>query len=327
MKRGRVPFQYAARRVARPANSGPFSTLIEDGALRPIMTLWRSRATGNPVNEVSTTVVRHSLVNLSAGARQRIRRLFVKASATKSMDWLSSGRRATTNGVRSLCAIRLRSRLRTSRRRLAVESTCALVVDLPAFAAQQDVNALIAIAPLRRRDLMDALPQTLRGCSPGSISKERAREFFQPAGTRQTQLALRHQDPDRLVPCLRAYHFQPSMSFRTALSTVASANSRSSLRYSCSSSFSRSASGTSNLSVLGLPAVDRRLRDPVPPEDFAQTLRGIDFLEVADDLLRAVLPLLQRLPSKLGQTLVQSRTKLGAGQKEPGKTTRSPARD
>ena len=71
----------------------------------------------------------------------------------------------------------------------------------------------------------------------------------------------------RRAPTLRRvahpYHFFHRSSFNAALSSMDSASSFLSLRFSSSSVLSRFASDTSKPPYLGLPVVQRRFRDPV----------------------------------------------------------------
>jgi hypothetical protein len=72
--------------MAFEVSSVPLSLTIMQGKLRSSAIRSSSRATRNPVSDVSTTRPRHSLVKSSTSVRMRKRRPLTKVSATKSSD-------------------------------------------------------------------------------------------------------------------------------------------------------------------------------------------------------------------------------------------------
>src|SRR5580700_6624173 len=125
-----------------------------------------------------------------------------------------------------------------------VQPVRALTVDRPAFAPQQNMDASITIAALHRRDLFDPRTYSAALRSPAAIAVQRARDKYQPARARHTEVPFRHQHGHRFAPRLRAHHFRPCKSFSAAFSSSASASSLFSLLFSASSSLSRRASDT-----------------------------------------------------------------------------------
>src|SRR5580704_10823635 len=200
-----------------------------------------------PVIEVSTSRATHSRVQSSTIARHRSRRPSANPSDTKSIDQL----RLAAVGCGWLWQRLAFKRsyaftLATPHRKTGfpVQPVRALTVDRPAFAPQQNMDASIAVAALHRRDLFDPRTYSAALRSPAAIAVQRARDKYQPARARHTEVPFRHQHGHRFAPRLRAHHFRPRRSFRAALSSSASASSLLSLLFSASSSLRRLASDT-----------------------------------------------------------------------------------
>src|SRR6185503_17399946 len=119
-----------------------------------------------------------------------------------------------------------------------------LVVHGPTLPSKQHLDAPVAVAALLRGELGNAALELKRRRAAAPIAIQRARDPHQPTSTRHAQTALGGEDPHRLAPGLRAYHFRPRRSFSAEISSTWSATMRLSLAFSASSSRSRRSSAT-----------------------------------------------------------------------------------
>lgn len=118
---------------------------------------------------------------------------------------------------------------------LAVEPAEALVVHPHPLALQQPLQAPIAKPPPLGRQGTQALSNR-RVVRPGrSIPEAGAIHPQKPAGAPLAQAVRRHRVLHRPSPCRRLQKFPEAMSFKAALSSIASASSFFSLRFSSSS--------------------------------------------------------------------------------------------
>ena len=91
---------------------------------------------------------------------------------------------------------------------LVVKPPDPLVIRLPTFTAQQNMDAPIAVAPFERCYFLHALGQRYIARTLTFISEQRSRDAYQPAGPGDTHTALGHQRPDRFAFGLRACYFR-----------------------------------------------------------------------------------------------------------------------
>src|SRR5216684_1569458 len=197
----------AQRSTATLVSSVPLSLTMTLGVPRSSVSWSSSRTTRTPPSEVSTTRVRHSRLKSSTTPRMRKRRPSLSVSETKSSD----------------------------QRWL--------------IASGRIIGARVPIARLRPpllRQLAQALTQCRIVCAPGLIAPYRMIDPDQPACPPLTQPVLLDQPVHREAPCRRPHTFFPSRSLSAALSSIASASSFLSRRFSSSSDFNRRASDTSN---------------------------------------------------------------------------------
>ncbi len=109
-----TPVWYAQVSSACPSNSGPWSTVIDNGNPRVSDSRSRTATTRFPVSDVSTSRTRHSRLQSSTITRQRSRRPSHSPSEMKSIDQLRFTVDGFGNGFRSKSPIRLRFRRRTA---------------------------------------------------------------------------------------------------------------------------------------------------------------------------------------------------------------------
>ena len=102
------------------------------------------------------------------------------------------------------------------------------------------------------------------------------------------------------------HQFFDNSSFSAALSSIASAKSFFSLPFSSSSDFSRFASETVRPAVLGLPVVQRRIRDAVLAGEIASLRTKLVLLQNRDDLLFRKSAALHQSVLSSGRTLIPS---------------------
>src|SRR5208282_4003837 len=129
---------------------------------------------------------------------------------------------------------------------LAVQPIELLAVQHVAFPFQQPAQAPIAEAAPLRGQLAQPLPQHRVVRPPRPIVHARTIKPDQPACAHLAQPALLDQSSNRHLPRHRLQTFFPSRSLSAALSSIASASSFFSRRFSSSSDFNRRASDTSS---------------------------------------------------------------------------------
>src|SRR5579863_9067510 len=129
---------------------------------------------------------------------------------------------------------------------LAIQPVPPLVIDLPAFPSEQDINAEVAVAYSRRGQFSN--PSSKRGLivADRAIAVRRTVESQHRASSALAHPVSPLQLPDQLAPTLRPHNFFCSTSCSISLSSERSATSCLSRRFSSSSCFIRRSSLTAS---------------------------------------------------------------------------------
>src|SRR5215469_14766229 len=129
---------------------------------------------------------------------------------------------------------------------LAIQPVHALVIDLPAFPAEQDVDAEVAVAHPRRGQFPNPLSKHGLIVADCAVAMRRTVESQHRASAALAHPVGPLQVPNQLAPALRPHNFVCSTSCSISLSSERSATSCLSRRFSSSSCFIRRSSLTAS---------------------------------------------------------------------------------
>src|SRR5664279_2855170 len=129
---------------------------------------------------------------------------------------------------------------------LHIQPVHPLVIHLPAFALQQNLQTAVAEPAPGLRQLAQPHPQWLVLAPAFPIATRRTIQLHQPTGPSLAQRHFHLHHQHCLSPRLRAHHFFATTAFNARMSTACSATMCLSCRFSSSSCFSRLASLNSN---------------------------------------------------------------------------------
>src|SRR5665213_3105610 len=226
-------------------SSVPLSLTIDNGLPRRVMTASSSRPTRAPDKDVSATSVRHSRVKSSTTARMRNRRLSISVSLTKSSDQRWFGPCGNTRGALVPNALLRPPRRRTWSRSSRYNRLSFLwFTHVPSRRSRINSRPIAKTASDRGKLAQPGAQHGIVRAHAG-VSHRRSislNYLARPALAHLIGLAeVRHS-----LPLYDGrHHFFALRSFNMALSSIASASSFFSLRFSSSSTFSRRASETS----------------------------------------------------------------------------------
>src|SRR5579863_4058764 len=236
----------AQRSTAPLVSSVPLSLTMTWGVPRSNVSRSSSRTTRTPPNEVSTTMVRHSRLKSSTIARNTEAAPVAECVRDEvERPALVDGERQHHRRPRSQRALTAAAPAH-HQLFLTVQPIELLAVHRVSFAGQQPTQTPVAEAAPLLRQLAQALTQCRIVRTPGLIAPYRMIDSHQPAGASLTQPVLLDQPVHREASRRRPQPFFPSRSLSAALSSIDSANSFFSRRFSSSSDFSRRAAETSS---------------------------------------------------------------------------------